>query len=114
MVDKAITHFSAEAKGEVSSKQAHLVLYDKIKGGLPEQMKVSPISAIPHKSKAFRSTLDLSFFLRLIPQGCVPLVNEKSDKKSTGGAINQIGHVLLNLIRAFTEAPECANIFQGK
>ena len=32
----------------------------------------------------------------------------------TGGAIDKIGHVLLRLIRAFAEAPECAKTFQGK
>ena len=31
-----------------------------------------------------------------------------------GGAIDQIGHVLLRLIYAFAEAPDCANIFQEK
>ena len=31
-----------------------------------------------------------------------------------GGAIDQIGHVLLRLIHAFAEAPDCANIFQAK
>ena len=29
-----------------------------------------------------------------------------------GGVIDQIGHFLLRLIRAFSEAPECAKIFQ--
>ena len=31
-----------------------------------------------------------------------------------GGAIDQIGHVLLYLAHAFAEAPDCANIFQEK
>ena len=29
-------------------------------------------------------------------------------------SIGQIGHVLLRLINAFAESPECANIFQEK
>ena len=48
LAEKAITHFSAEAKGKVSSNQARLVLYDKIKGNFPAQMEVSPIMAITH------------------------------------------------------------------
>ena len=77
-------------------------------------MKVSPITATPHKSKAFRSILDLSFSLKLTPCGRVPSVNENSEKTAPGGAIDQIGHVLLLLIHAFTEAPDGAKIFQAK
>ena len=77
-------------------------------------MKVSPIAEIRHKSKAFRSILDLSFSLKLTPHGRVPSVNENSEKTAPGGATDQIGHVLLRLIHAFSEAPDCANIFQAK
>ena len=77
-------------------------------------MKVSPIAAIPHKSKSFRSILDLSFSLKLTPHGRVTSVNEQSKKTSPGGAIDQIGHVLLRLIYTFTEAPDCAKIFEEK
>ena len=76
-------------------------------------MKVSLIVAIPHKSKAFRSILDLSFSLKLTTHGCVPSVNENSEKTAPGGAIDQIGHVLLSLIHAFSESPYCAKIFQA-
>ena len=75
-------------------------------------MKLSPIDAIPHNPKAFISILNLSFSVKLTPQVCVPSVNEKSDEKSPGGAIDQIRHLILNLIHDFAEAPECANIFR--
>ena len=77
-------------------------------------MKVSPIAEIPHKSKAFRSILDLSFSIKLTPHGRISSVNVNNKKKAPGGVIYQIGHVLLYLIHAFAEAPECANIFQAK
>ena len=77
-------------------------------------MKVSPIAEIPHKSKAFRSILDLSFSIKITPHGRVPSVNENNKKTAPGGAIDQIGHVLLHLIHAFAEAPDCENIFQAK
>ena len=114
LADEPIAHFSAEAKVKMASNQARLVLYDKIKGNIPTQIKVSPIAEIPHKSKAFRSILDLSFSLKLTPHGRVPAVSKKSDKKAPGGAIDQIGHVLLRFIHAFAEAPEYAKIFQEK
>ena len=73
-------------------------------------MKVSPILAIPHKSKAFRSILDLSFSLKLTPHGSVTSVNKNSKKTSLGGSIYQIRHVLMLLIHEFAEAPDCAKI----
>ena len=112
--DDTIANFSAYAKGKVASKWARLVLYDDIKGNIPKQMKVSPIAAIPHKFKVFRSILDLSFLLKLTLQGRVPSVNEESEKTDPGGAIDQIGNVLLHLIRAFVEAQEGGQYFSGK
>ena len=110
--DDTIAHFSDESKVNVVSKRARLVLYDDIKVNIPKQMKVSPIAAIPHKSKAFRSILDLPFSLKLTPQGRVPSENENSKKTAPGVAIDQIGHVILRFIHAFSGVAKCANIFQ--
>ena len=112
LAEEAIAHFAAEAKERVASNQARLVCYKTFKGGFPTKMKVSPIEEIPHKSKAFRSILDLSFSLKLTPNRRVTSVNKNSKKTAPGGAIDQIGRVLLRLIRAFDEAPDCAKIFQ--
>jgi len=60
---EALKHFREEAREKVATGQATIVNWDKIKDNPPPQMKVSPIAAIPHKSKAFRSILDLSFSL---------------------------------------------------
>jgi hypothetical protein len=60
---EALVHFAEEAAEKVRTKQARIVLWGDIKDNPPEQLKISPISAIPHKSKAFRSILDLSFQL---------------------------------------------------
>ena len=112
--EEAIAHFAAEAKGKVASNQARLVCHKIFKGDFPAKMKVSLIAEIPHKSKAFRSILDLSFSLKLTSHGRVPSVNENSKKTAPGGAIDQILHVVLRLIHAFAEAPDGANIFQVK
>ena len=77
-------------------------------------MKVSPIAEIPNNSKAFRSILEMSFYLNLTPHGPFPSVNKNSEKMATGGTIDQIGHVLMRLIHAFKEAPDHAKIFQAK
>jgi hypothetical protein len=56
---KAIAHFKEEAAEKVRTNQARLVLWDDIKDNPPKELKISTIAAIPHKSKDFRSILDL-------------------------------------------------------
>ena len=114
MAEEVIVHFTAEAKEKVASNQARMVCYEKIKGNLPTKMKVEPILTIPHKSKSFRSILDLSFSLKLTPHGRVTSINENSEKTAPGGVIDQIGHVLLRLIHDFSDKPDRANISQSK
>ena len=63
--DEAIARFKAEVDEKVRTGQAKLVAWDSIKDNPPPELKISPIAAIPHKSKQFRSILDLSFNLRL-------------------------------------------------
>ena len=89
----------------MDSGKARVVLYDYIKYDIPVEMNVSSIAGIPHKSKAFRSILDLSFALQLIPQVKVPSVNKNTEKTAPAGAIYQIRHVLLCIIHAFAQAP---------
>ena len=60
---EALTHFDVEIKEKLGKRQARLVPWDDIKDNPPAQLKISPIAAIPYKSKAFRSILDLSFHL---------------------------------------------------
>ena len=59
---EALAHFAAESAEKIKAGQAKLVLWDDIKDNPPTQLKMA---AIPHKSKAFRSILDLSFWLHL-------------------------------------------------
>ena len=59
----SIEHFAEEIKEKLRTNQACLVPWDDINDNPPPQLKISPIAAIPHKSKAFRSILDLSFHL---------------------------------------------------
>jgi hypothetical protein len=77
---KALAHFATEAKEKVAVGQACVILWDDIKDNLPPELKISPIAATPHKAKAFRSILDLSFNLRLKNCSTVPSVNDTLEK----------------------------------
>ena len=53
LTPEALEHFVAEIKEKVLSKQAQVVEWDAIKDNPPTELKISPIAAIPHKSKAY-------------------------------------------------------------
>ena len=91
-----------------------MVLWDDIKDNHPCQLKVSPVAAIPHKSRAYRSILDLSFALRLEDGGVVKSVNDTTEKLAPRGAIDQLGHLLKRIIQAFAEADKDAVILMAK
>jgi hypothetical protein len=111
---KALAHFAEESVAKVAAGQAKLVLWDEIKDNPPPQLKISLIVAIPHKLKAFRSILDLSFPLRLKNGGLLESVNDSTVKLAPKGALNQLGHALSRIIHAFAEAPEDAKVFMAK
>jgi hypothetical protein len=90
------------------------VAWDSIKDNLPLELKISPIAAIPHKSKQFQSILDLSFHLRLKQGGILPSINSTTVRTAPKGAIDQLGHPLACIIHAFAETEDDARIFMAK
>jgi len=100
LTNDAITHFRAEVDEKVKSGQAKLAAWDSIKDNPPVELKISPIVALPHKSKQFCSILDLSFNLRLKQGGIVQTVNATTIKTAPKGAIDQLGHSLTRIIHA--------------
>jgi hypothetical protein len=111
---EAIKHFAEKIKEKLQTNQARLVPWDDIKDNPPPQLKISPITAIPHKSKAFRSILDLSFRLQLKNGGVLAAVNDTTVKSAPKGAIDQIRECLSHIVHAFAEASKDANIFMAK
>jgi hypothetical protein len=111
---EAIKHFAIEAAKKVHTKQARIVDWDSIKDNPPKELKISPIAAIPHKSKAYRSILDLLFRLQLKNGGIWAAVNDTTEKTALKGAINQIGEALSRIVQVFAEADENAKIFMEK
>jgi hypothetical protein len=114
LLPKAIAHFKAESKEKVTAGQVQIVVWDDIKDNSPPQLKVSPIAAIPRKSKDFQSILDLSFRLRLRNGGFLDSVNDTTIKSAPKGALEQLGHALSSIIHAFAEANDNAKIFMAK
>ena len=114
LTPEAIEYFQTEIEQKVAAGQVKIVEWDDIKDNPPEQLKISPLALVPHKSRAFRAILDLSFRLRLRDGSHIKSVNETSEKTAPSAACDQLGHVLRRIIYAFAEADEDAKIFMAK
>jgi len=62
---KAAACLQQEALEKVAQGEAEVIKWDDIKDSLHPNLKISPLAAVPHKSRLFRAILDLSFQLRL-------------------------------------------------
>ena len=93
---------------ETAEKQKHnyakLVKYGDIKNNLPPNFKVSPITMIPHKSKAFRTILDLSFQLKKkMTKEKYESVNSATTKKAPQQAMGQLGSVVKRIVATMAD-----------
>ena len=103
---KALAHFAVECAEKVRVGQAKLIRWDDIKDNPPPQLKISPIVAIPHKSNALRSILDLSLSLHLKNGGILESVNDSTLKMAPRGALDQLQHQFqLNINSNSTSIP---------
>jgi hypothetical protein len=114
LLPEAIEHFRLKAIVKVDAGQAVLVKWDDIKNAPPPQLKILPIAAIPHKSKEFRSILDLSFRLQLSDGSLQPSVDDTTIKTAPCRAIDQLGHSLAWMINTFAEAKDDKKIVMAK
>ena len=80
----------------------------------PKELKILSIAAIPHKSKDFRSILDLSFCMRFKNGEVRASVNDTTKKTIPARAIDQIGECLLHIIHAFVGVDDNTNILMDK
>jgi hypothetical protein len=73
LLPEAAAQLHAETLEKVNQGYARLVLWDNIKDNPPKNLKISPIAAIPHKSRGFCMILDLSCLWGTPPQNHPPL-----------------------------------------
>ena len=94
----AATACRNEALERVTDKCVRLIKWDDIKHNPPKNLKISPIAAIPHKSRAFQMILDLSFNITINGEK-LPSVNETSDKSlAPQHAMYKLGNVIPRLV----------------
>ena len=94
-----------ETMDKVRQGFARLIPWKQLRKNLPSKLKISPIAAIPHKSRLYRMILDLSFGFRHLDQ-VHPSVNDSTtDAAAPLAAMSQLGRVLPRIINAMATTP---------
>jgi len=114
LVSDAINKLQSEVAEKVGCRQAWLVDWLDINDNPPQELKISPISMIPHTSCKYCTILNLSFSLWLEDRSRIPLVNENNIKTAPAGTINQMGHSLARIIHAFALTSRDEKVFMAK
>jgi len=111
---EAATSIRAETLKKVAQGYARIIKWDDIKHNPPKNLKISPVAAVPHKSRLFRTILDLSSKLRCNGQRLAS-VNENTIPKSNHKAMEQMGRVIWRIITTMAKAnPDKGPIIMAK
>ena len=102
MVPEALKCLIEEAEAKVVNGFSRIIKWKDIKNDIPPKFKLSPIAMIPHKSKKFRSILDLSFVLRT-QKSVDKSVNDDTIKLAPQESMNQLGKTLKRIIASLAD-----------
>ena len=87
-----------ETTDKVEKGFARVMKWKDLKLALPPNLKLSPVAMIPHKSRAFRCILDLSFNLKLKNKQHTASVNETTKNLAPEESMAQLGVTLRRII----------------
>ena len=103
---KAAAALHLEVQEKVAQGYARLIPWEDLKKALPTNMRISPIAAIPHKSRDYRMILDLSYMFKIDGHEW-PSVNDSSAPDNPPlQSMAQLGKVLPRLVHALATSPE--------
>jgi hypothetical protein len=95
-----------ETMRKVDEGFAQLIPWRVLRERLPPKLKISPIAAIPHKSRLFRSILDLSYGFRLHEHEHPSVNDSTTDTSAPIHSMSELGKVLPRIIHALASAPD--------
>ena len=103
---QAQTALRREALEQVADKCMRIVKWNDIKHDPPENLKISPITAIPHKSRDYQMILDLAFSLQLENRKLMSVNNSSNKNLAPHHAMYELGNVIPQIIHKMAVAPE--------
>ena len=99
-----------ETEEKVESGYARVIRYGDLQKKLPPKLKISPVAMIPHKSRKFRTILDLSFRLRHKGK-LLESVNSATVKQAPAEAMVQLGNCIRRLVATLADNYDPARPF---
>jgi hypothetical protein len=101
----------AEALERVAAGSCRLINWVNIRVDIPPNLKVSPIAAVPHKSRLYRMILDLSYQIKINGKE-LQSVKDTSDKNlAPQHAMYELGNVIPRLIWAMATSNDNVTLF---
>ena len=93
----ALEALLAETDEKVKNGYARVLRYRDIMKNMPKNLKISPVAMIPHKSRSFRTILDLSFRLRHLGT-LMESANSATVKQAPAESMVQLGNCVQRII----------------
>ena len=93
----AVQALRDETHDKITNGYARVVKWGDIKDNLPPKLKLSPVAMVPHKSRKFRTILDLSFRIRH-KSSFIKAVNDTTQRLAPAEAMVQLGNCLKRII----------------
>ena len=91
-----------EVREKVNQGYAKIVKWKDIRHNPPTNLKLSPVAQIPHKSRSFRTILDLSYALR--HKGTkIPSVNSSTALQAPEQSMSQLGVALTRFVQKLAD-----------
>ena len=98
MIKKAVKQLRSETEEKCAQGYARVIKWGDLKKDIPRNLKISPVAMIPHKSKAYRCILDLSF--TFTADGITyPSVNDTTEDCAPPEAMVQLGKTIHRIIQ---------------
>jgi len=94
---EALQALHTETAEKVQNGYAKVVRYGAIMKNLPKKLKISPVAMIPHKSRSYRTILNLSFRLRHLGK-LMESVNSATVKQAPAESMVQLGNCVQRMI----------------
>ena len=97
---EAVDYSHKDAETKVKGVFANILKWDDIKYNLPPNIKVAPLTMIPHKISEYCTIIDLLFILKTV-EGEVPSVNEKKTRNFPPGVHGSDGKRVCSYHRSY-------------
>ena len=93
----ALDALHAETEDKVKNRYTKVICFGDIMEDLPNKLKISPVAMIPHKSRVFRTILDLSFCLKH-EEKIMESINSASVQQAPAEAMVQLSKCMKCLV----------------